>query len=106
MSYANSLSFREAGSLITPAVTFLLDYEPFWHPRRGSTVFLPHLAAATELLIIDLLAQHDPQSDSELTTYSDSRFAQSLLQQLASIKALQLWISACRVLGCLTPEKT
>jgi len=28
MSYANSLSFREAGSLITPAVTFLLDYEP------------------------------------------------------------------------------
>jgi hypothetical protein len=53
---------------------------PFWHPRTGSTVFLPHLAAATELLIIDLLAQHDPQPDSELTTYSDSRFAQSLLQ--------------------------
>ena len=79
---------------------------PCWHPRTGSTVFLPHLAAATELLIIDLLAQHDPQSDSELTTYSDSRFAQPLLQQLASIKALQLWILACRVLGCLTPEKT
>jgi hypothetical protein len=34
----------------------------FWHLRTGATVFLPHLAAATELLVIDLVAQHHPQT--------------------------------------------
>jgi len=47
---------------------------PLWYPRTGTTAFLPHLAAATELLIIDLIAQHDPQPDSEFTSDGDSRF--------------------------------
>jgi hypothetical protein len=47
---------------------------PLWHSRTGTTAFLPHLAAATELLIIDLIAQHDPQPDSEFTSDGDSRF--------------------------------
>ena len=47
---------------------------PLWPPRTGTTAFLPHLAAATELLVIDLIAQHDPQPNSEFTTYGDSRF--------------------------------
>src|SRR5229473_3525250 len=76
-----------------------------WHPRTGTTVFLPHLAAATELLVIDLVAQHDPQSDSEFASCSDSRFAQSLLCQLAPVEALQLGISAYGVYGCLAPQK-
>jgi len=105
MSNANSLSFREAGSLITPAVTMLPDHEPFWHPRTGSTAFLPQLAAATELLVIDLVAQHNPQSDPEFTSYRDSHLTQPLLVQLASVKALQLWISADGVHAGLTPEK-
>lgn len=45
---------------------------PLWHPRTGSTAFLPQLAAATELLVIDLVAQHNPQSDPEFTSYRDS----------------------------------
>jgi hypothetical protein len=31
---------------------------PLWHSRTGTTAFLPHLAAATEFLVIDLIAQH------------------------------------------------
>src|SRR6266478_7018341 len=76
-----------------------------WHPRTGTTVFLPRLAAATELLVIDLLAQHDPQPDPELASCGDSRFTPSLLCQLAPVEALQLWISAYGVYGCLAPEK-
>src|SRR5580704_4734369 len=78
----------------------------FWHPRTGTTAFLPHLAAATELLVINLVAQHDPQPDPQLASGSHSRFAQSLLCQLAPVEALQLWISAYRVNGCFAPEKT
>jgi hypothetical protein len=76
-----------------------------WHPRTGTTVFLPHLAAATELLVIDWVAQHDPQPDPQLASCSDSRFTQSLLCQLAPVEALQLWIAAHGVYGCLAPEK-
>src|SRR5205807_5774259 len=77
----------------------------FWHPRTGTAVLLPHLAAATELLVVNLVAQHDPQPDPQLASCSHSRFAQSLLCQLAPVEALQLWISAHRVYGCFAPEK-
>src|SRR5262249_3507586 len=79
---------------------------PLWHPRTGTTAFLPHLTAATELLVIDLVSQHDPQPASEFTSYGDSRFTQPFLLQLAPVKAFQLWVSADCVHACLTPEKT
>ena len=61
MSNSNSLCFREAGSLISFAVTaFRRTMTHLWHPRTGITAFLPHLAAATELFVIDPVAQHDP----------------------------------------------
>src|ERR1039458_7141439 len=78
----------------------------FWHPRTGTTAFLPHLAAATELLVIDLIAQHNPQADPEFASCGNSGFAQSLLGQLAPVEALQLWVSAYGVHGGLAPEKT
>jgi hypothetical protein len=106
MSNSNSLAFREAGSLISFAVTASQAMIQLWHHRTGSTVFLPHLAAATELLVINLVAQHDPQPNPRLASCSHSRFAQSLLCQLAPIETLQLWISPYRVYDCFTPEKT
>jgi hypothetical protein len=51
----------------------------FWHPRTGTTAVLPHLAAATEFFVFDLVAQHDPQPDPEFASCSDPRFTQSLL---------------------------
>jgi hypothetical protein len=75
----------------------------FWHPR--STVFLPHLATATELLVIDLVAQHNVEPNPELASGRDSRFPQSLLCQLAPVEAMQLRVSAHRVYGRLAPEK-
>ena len=77
-----------------------------WHPRTGTTALLPQLAAATELLVIDLVAQHDPQPDPQFAGGGDARFAQPLLLQLAPVKALQLGIPTDGVHAGLTPEKT
>src|SRR5437870_6364918 len=60
----------------------------------GTTVLLSRLAAATELLVIDLIAQHDVEPDPKLAGRGDPRLAQSLLLQLAPVEALQLWILA------------
>src|SRR5437870_6515127 len=72
----------------------------------GTTVLLSRLAAATELLVIDLIAQHDVEPDPKLAGRGDPRLAQSLLLQLAPVEALQLWILANGVHRCLAPEKT
>ena len=62
------------------------------HPRMDTTAFLPRLSATAELLVINLVAHHDPESDSQFPGCCDSRFPQSLLHQFAPIEAFQLWI--------------
>src|SRR5487761_549238 len=57
------------------------------HSRTGSTAFLPQLSAAAEFLVVNLVAQHDPQTDSEFASGSHSRFPQSFLYQFAPIEA-------------------
>src|SRR6267378_872051 len=76
-----------------------------WHPRTGFTAFLLHLSATTELVIINLIPQHDPQPDPEFASHSDTRFSQAFLDQFAAIETLQLRIPAYRVYRRLTPEK-
>src|SRR5271170_1336317 len=94
MSYANSLPGREAGSLINRTVT-IRTKPRFKHPRTGITAVL--LPTTTELFIIDLLAQHDPQPDSQLAGHRHARLPQTLLHQFAAIAPLQLGIAARRV---------
>src|SRR5580692_11877864 len=105
MIYSNSQSFREAGSLINRPVTFR-TIPRFWHPRTGVTAFLLLLSTTTELGILNLIPQHDPQPDSELASHGHTRLPQTLLHQFAAVKTLQLWILACRMRPRLTPEKT
>src|SRR6266849_11137096 len=76
-----------------------------WHPRTGFTAFLLLLSATTELVIINLIPQHDPQPDPEFASHSDTRFSQAFLDQFAAIETLQLRIPAYRVYRRLTPEK-
>jgi hypothetical protein len=104
MSYSNSQSFREAGSLINRPVTFR-TIARFWHPRTGFTAFLLLLSTTTELVVLNLIAQHDPQSDPELASHGHARFPQTLLHQLAAVKTLQLRILAGGMRSRLTPEK-
>jgi hypothetical protein len=87
MSYSNSLLFREAGSLINRPVTFR-TMASFWHPRTGTTVFLTSLSTTTELVVINLVPQHNPQPDPQFASYGDPSFSQSFLDQFAAVEAL------------------
>jgi len=58
----------------------------------GTTVLLSQLSATTELLVINLVTQQDPESDPEFSSCCDSRFPQSFLHQFPPIETFQLWI--------------
>ena len=72
----------------------------------GTTVLLSQLTAATELLIIDLVTQQDPEPDSQLSCGGYFRLSQTLLHQLVLIKTLQLRIFANRMPHRFAPQKT
>ena len=76
MCYSNSL--REAGSLINRPVTFR-TIRRFWHPRTGITAFLLLLSTTTELVVLNLIPQHDPQPDPEFASHRHTRLPQALL---------------------------
>ena len=92
-----------AGRLINRPVT-VRTIPDFKHPRTGCTTLLL-LPATTELFVINLVPQHDPQSDPQLAGYRHTRFPQTFLNQFAAIETLQLWIAACRMSTGLTPKK-
>src|SRR5260370_20041668 len=75
------------------------------HSHHRPPFFLLYLSATTELLIINLIPQHDPQPDSQLACHRHARLAQTFLNQFAAVETLQLWIAARRMCNCLTPEK-
>src|SRR5258707_2290724 len=104
MIYSNSQSFREAGSLINRPVTFR-TIPRFWHSRTGITAFLLLLSTTTELVVLNLIPQHDPQPDPQLACHGHARFPQTLLHQFAAVESLQLRILAGGVRSRLTPEK-
>src|ERR1700732_2220712 len=95
---------REAGSLINRPVTRRTIVRSR-HPCTGGTAVLLLLSTTTELVVLHLIPQHDPQSDPEFASYSHSRLPQTLLHQFPAVKTLQRRISADRVCSRLTPEK-
>src|SRR5215467_9764903 len=54
---------REAGSLINRPVTIRTKPD-FRHPRTGGTAL--YLPSTTELVVINLIPQHDPQANPEV----------------------------------------
>ena len=72
----------------------------------GTTVLLSQLSATTELLVINLVTQQDPESDPQLSCGCYFRFPQTLLHQLVLIKTLQLRILANRMPHRFAPQKT
>ena len=93
---------REAGGLINRTVT-VRTIRDFKHPRTGSTALL--LSTTTELLVIDLIAQHDPQPNAQLAGCCHACFPQAFLHQFAAIESLQLGIAAHRMSAGFIPKK-
>jgi len=54
----------------------------------GTTVLLSQLSATTELLVINLVTQQDPESDPQLSCRCHFRLPQTFLHQLVLIKTL------------------
>ena len=94
---------REAGGLTNRTVT-VRTIPDFKHPRTGITAWLL-LSATTEFLVIDLIAQHDPQTNAQLAGCRHAGFPQPLLHQFAAIESLQLGIAAYRMSAGLIPKK-
>jgi len=104
MIYSNSLRFREAGSPFNTPVTAEQDHLSARHSRTGITALLPQLSAAAEFLVVNLIAQHDPESDPEFASGGGLCFPQSFLHQFAPVEAFQVRISSHRVYRCFTSE--
>src|SRR5215472_982495 len=94
---------REAGGLINRTVT-IRTIADFKHPRTGITALLL-LPTATELFIIDLIAQHDPQPDSQLAGHGHACLPQPFLYQFATVEPLQLGIAPHRVSCRFAPQE-
>jgi hypothetical protein len=76
------------------------------HSRTGRTATLPpEVTAATEFRVIDLVAQHDPEPDAQLTSGGDPGFAQSFLDQLAAVEAPEFGIAAHGMDRRFSPKK-
>lgn len=67
---------------------------------------LPALSSATaELLVVDLVPQHDPEPDTELASGRDFGLAEPLLGQLAAIETLQFLVLAHGMTDGFTPQE-
>jgi hypothetical protein len=71
----------------------------------GTTVLLSQLSATTELLVINLVSQQDPEPDPQLSCGGYFRLPQTFLHQLVLIKMLQLRIFSNRMPQRFTPQK-
>src|SRR5882672_11803955 len=74
-------------------------------PARTPRLRLPRQATTAELRVIDLIAQHDPETNAQLPRRRDVGFRESLLRHLPSIEALQVRIPSHRMGRRLTPEE-
>src|SRR5262245_35705099 len=70
---------------------------------HGRPRLLPQSTAA-ELVVIDLIAQHDPQPNAEFPGHRDSGFTDPLLLELSPKELTQRAIRADRVHGGLAPQ--
>jgi hypothetical protein len=106
MSSTNSPQLGEVGRLFRDPITDAQD-----HVRKQA---LPHghhrtsvaTAPTTELLVINLVSQQDPEPDPQLSCGRYFRFPQTLLHHLVLVKTLQLHILANRMPHRFTPQKT
>jgi hypothetical protein len=92
---------KEAGSLINRTVT-VRTKPRFRHPRTGGTALL--LSTTTELFIIDLVAQHDPQPNAQLASRRHACFPQSLLRPTEPL-ATRLERKHKRAVTTILPEE-
>jgi hypothetical protein len=74
-------------------------------PAHTPRLRLPRQATTAEFRVVDLIAQHDPETNAQLPRRRDVGFRESLLRHLPSIEALQVRIPSHCMGRRLTPEE-
>jgi hypothetical protein len=74
-------------------------------PARTPPLRLPRQATTAELSVVNLIAQHEPETNPQLSRRRDARLRESLLCHLPSIEALQVRIPSHGMGRRLAPEK-
>src|SRR3989454_1285542 len=75
-------------------------------PAQTPRLRLPRLATTAELGVVNLIAQHDPQTNAQLPRRRNAGFRESLLHGLPSIETLQVRIPSHGMRRRLAPEKS
>ena len=104
MTYSNSPhSGRRVAYSVTRSLRCMTTVE-IWHSRMRFPA-LPLQSAAAELVVVNLVAQHDPQANTQFVGRRNSRLAHPFLDKLATIEAFQLRIF-CERKKCGVPLAT
>ena len=81
-------SGRRVAYSVTRSLRCMTTVE-IWHSRMGFPA-LPLQSAAAELVVVNLVAQHDPQANTQFVRRRNSRLAHPFLDKLATIEAFHL----------------
>jgi len=77
---------------------------PSRHPRIGRTTLPQKISSRAELRVIDFVAQHDPQPDSQFASRGDHCLFETLLYELSAVEQ-QSGSLRTRILGLLRYEQ-
>src|SRR5438874_2483995 len=75
-------------------------------PARTPRLRLPRQPTTAELCVVDLIAQHDPETNAQFPRRRDAGFRESFLHDLPTIETLEVGIASHGRRGRLAPEKT
>src|SRR5258708_12850396 len=75
-------------------------------PARTPPLRLPRQSTTAELLIVNLIAQHDPEANAQLPRRRNAGFREALLHDLPSIETLQVRIAPHRIPAGFPPYKS
>src|SRR5258708_10734520 len=75
-------------------------------PARTPRLRLPRQPTTAEFCVVNLIAQHDPETNAELPRRRDAGLREPFLHDLPTIETLKIGIASHGMRGRLAPEKT
>src|SRR5258708_25144324 len=75
-------------------------------PARTPRLRLPRQPTTAEFCVVNLIAQHDPETNAQLPRRRDAGLREPFLQDLPTIETLEIGIASHGMRGRLAPEKS
>jgi len=74
-------------------------------PARTPRLRLPRQPTTAEFCVVNLIAQHDPETNAQLPRHRDAGLREAFLHDLPTIETLEIGIASHGMCGRLAPEK-